>query len=31
MYNLQLIYAFKYNMLYKKTKTCYVTKVVFNM
>ena len=31
IYNLQLIYTFEYNTLYKKIKTCYVTKVVCNM
>ena len=31
MYNLQLIYTFEYNPLYKKIKTRYVTKVVCNM
>ena len=29
--NLQLICTFEYNTLYKKIKTCYVTKVVCNM
>ena len=31
IYNLQLIYTFEYNTLYKKIKACYVTKVVCNM
>ena len=31
IYNLQPIYTFEYNTLYKKIKTCYVTKVVCNM
>ena len=31
IYNLQLIFTFEYNTLYKKIETCYVTKVVCNM
>ena len=31
IHNLQLIYTFEYNTLYRKIKTCYVTKVVCNM
>ena len=31
IYNLQLIYTFEYKTLYKKIKSCYVTKVVCNM
>ena len=31
IYNLQPIYTFEYNTLYKEIKTCYVTKVVCSM